>query len=193
MNKSDPTGLKCATRTGSHICETDKYNGRNVGRDKNGAPIVTFKSPRRPAQRNPSAEAKVKKQDASMTKAYSKIKSNPDAKYSKTLTGEGYPENGLKMDFTGADLAEVAENTEVNVETKNVPADPDVRADTTAHGYMNVYADRIAGDTARQESLTHELVHGTPAAADFTTVKGVEGFPEHQQAFREIVQQILGD
>ena len=113
-----------------------------------------------------------------MTKAYSKIKSNPDAKYSKTLTGKGYPENGLEMDFTGADLAEVAENTEVNVETKNVPVGhTDVRADTTAHGYMNVYADRIAGDTARQEVYTHELVHGTPAAADFTTVKGVEGLP----------------
>jgi hypothetical protein len=164
-----------------------------VERDKSGAPVVYFKSPKHPRQRNPSAEAKVKKNDASMTKAYGKIKSNPDAKYSKTLTGEGYPENGLKLEFTGADLAEVAENTEVNLETKNEPADPTVRADTTGHGYMNVYGDRISDGAAGEKVFAHELVHGTPVAADFATIKGVEGFPEHQEAFREIVNQILGN
>lgn len=57
----------------------------------------------------------------------------------------------------GAELAEVAENTEVNLETKNVPADPAVRGDTTAHGYINVYADRISDGAAFREIVNQIL------------------------------------
>ena len=193
MNRVDPSGLTCTATTGTHICTTDTYNRRPVQRDKNGAPRIYTKTARNRSVRDSKAEAKVSRLDASMTKSYGTIKSNPDAKYSQALNGEGYPESGLKLEFTGAELAKIAEDTEVNAETVNTPKESNVGGDTNAAGHVNLYVDRLRTDAIRQDAATHEWIHNTPIAADFVRIKGVEGFPEHQKFFDNLVKQVLGN